>query len=197
MTKNLALVQTHPVFTDKDYLNFERFAGERHEFIDGSVYAMAGESPGHSTICFNLYGIIRNQLRGKHCRGFSPNMKVATNESGLFSYPDLAIICGRPTYYDANGDILTNPVVIVEVLSPSTQNYDRGEKFLRYTNYIETLRDYVMISQDKPLIEHYSKQDNSAWAKMEIEGLDAILKLPSVSCEIALSELYDLIEFSA
>lgn len=193
--KNLASVQTHPVFSEGNYLDFERFAQERHEFLDGSVYAMAGESLSHSTVCFNLYGIIHNQLRGKRCRGFSPNMKVATNEAGLFSYPDLMIVCGPPVEYDNKGDVLTNPTVIFEVLSPSTENYDRGEKFLRYTNYIETLEDYVLISQDRPLIEHYSR--HSGWGKTEIEGFDAVLKLDSVECEIALAELYDLVEFPA
>ena len=195
MMKNLASIQTHPVFSEGDYLEFERFAQERHEFLDGSVYAMAGESLAHSTICFNLNTIVGLQLRGKNRRGFSPNMKVATNEAGLFSYPDLAIVCGTPAFLDEKGDVLTNPVVIFEVLSPSTENYDRGEKFLRYTNYIETLEDYVLISQDRLLIEHYSR--HSGWDKTEFEGLDAVLKLDSVECEIALVELYDLVEFPA
>ena len=91
--------------------------------------------------------------------------------------------------------MITNPTVIFEVLSPSTENYDRGEKFLRYTNYIDTLEDYVLISQKKPMIEHYSKK--SGWNKAEIEGLESVLKLDSVECEIILSELYDLVEFSA
>ncbi|MEJ7849384.1 MAG: Uma2 family endonuclease [Pyrinomonadaceae bacterium] len=193
--KNLASIQTHPVFSDEGYLEFERFAGEKHEFLDGSVYAMAGESLAHSTICFNLHGLIHNQLRGKRCRGFSPNMKVATNDSGLFSYPDLIIVCGKPVKHDDKGDVLTNPTVIFEVLSPSTANYDRGEKFLRYTNYIESLEDYILVSQDKPLLEHYSKKDN--WRKTEIVGLDATLMLDSVECEIALTELYELVDFPA
>ena len=196
MTKNLVAVKTHPVFSDEEYLEFERFAQEKHEFLDGSVYAMAGESLAHSTICFNLNTIVGLQLRGKRCRGFSPNMKVATNEAGLFSYPDLMIVCGKPVKYDDKADVLTNPTVIFEVLSRSTENYDRGEKFLRYTNFIETLEDYILISQDKPLIEHYSKHGNSGWGKTEIEGLDAVLKLDSVDCEIALVELYDLVEFT-
>ncbi len=195
MTKNLARVQTHPVFSDKEYLEFERFAQERHEFLDGSVYAMAGESLAHSTICFNLHGLIHNQLRGNLCRGFSPNMKVATNEEGLFSYPDLIIICGKPVFHDEKSDVLTNPTIIFEVLSPSTESYDRGEKFLRYTNYIDTLENYILISQDKPFIENYSKQDNFGWQKTVIEGFDAVLKLASVECKVALADLYDLVEF--
>ncbi len=195
MTRSPVQMHTHPVFSEEKYLDFERFAHERHEFLDGNVFAMAGESPNHSTICFNLYTSLGQQLRGSKCRGFSPNMKVATNESGLFSYPDLAVICGIPQYFDEKKDVLTNPVVIFEVLSPSTEHYDRGEKFLRYTNYIESLRDYVLISQSKILVEHYSKQPNSAWSKSELTDLDAELFLPSISCEIKLAELYELIDF--
>ena len=193
----MAQTKAHPVFSVENYLDFERIQTDRHEFLDGNVYAMAGESPNHSTICFNLSGIIHNQLRGKRCRGFSPNMKIATNEKGLYSYPDLAVVCGTPQFYDKTRDVITNPTVIFEVLSPSTENYDRGEKFLRYTNFIETLQDYVLISQEKPLIEHYSKQANGGWEKTEIEGLNEELKLDSIECEISFNELYELIEFSA
>lgn len=191
----MALAKRHPIFSVNDYLEYERNAPERHEFLDGSVYAMAGESPNHSTICFNLNTIIGLQLRGKRCRGFSSNMKIATNEKDLYSYPDLAIICGTPTFYDQKSDVITNPTVIFEVLSPSTESYDRGEKFLRYTNQIETLQDYILISHDKPSIEHFTKQQNGGWQSTETEGLEAILKIDSIECEIVLAELYDLIEF--
>ena len=96
----MAQTKSHPIFSVENYLNFERIQTDRHEFLDGNVYAMAGESPNHSTICFNLITIIGLQLRGKNCRGFSPNMKIATNEKGLFSYPDLAVICGTPQFFD-------------------------------------------------------------------------------------------------
>lgn len=193
----MAQTKAHPVFSVENYLDFERIQTDRHEFLDGNVYAMAGESPNHSTICFNLNTIIGLQLRGKKCRGFSPNMKIATNEKGLYSYPDLAVVCGTPQFYDKTGDVITNPTVIFEVLSPSTENYDRGEKFLRHTNFIETLQDYVLISQERPVLEHYSKQANGGWKKNEIEGLNEELKLDSIECEISFNELYELIEFSA
>ena len=191
----MALAKAHPIFSVKDYLDYERIQPERHEFLDGSVYAMAGESPNHSTICFNLYALIGLQLRGKRCRGFSPNMKIATNEKGLYSYPDLAVVCGQPTFYDGTKDVITNPTLIVEVLSPSTEHYDRGEKFLRYTNQIETLQSYILISQDKPLIEIFSRQENGGWEKQEIKGLESVLKIDSIECEINLHELYELIQF--
>lgn len=193
----MALAQRHPIFTVADYLDYERNAPERHEFLDGNVYAMAGESPRHSTICFNLYAITGNQLRGKRCRGYSPNMKVATNEKGLYSYPDLAIVCSQPKYHDKKGDVLINPTVIFEVLSPSTESYDRGEKFLRYTGGIKSLTDYILISQNNPTIEHFQKQSNGEWEKTEIEGMESVLRVASIECEISLTELYDLVEFPA
>ena len=193
----MALAQKHPIFTVADYLDYERNAPERHEFLDGNVYAMAGESPRHSTICFNLYAITGNQLRGKRCRGYSPNMKVATNEKGLYSYPDLTIVCSQPKYHDKKGDVLINPTVIFEVPSPSTESYDRGEKFLRYVNGIKSLTDYILISQNNPTIEHFQKQSNGEWEKTEIEGMESVLKIASIECEISLTELYDLVEFPA
>lgn len=193
----MALAQRHPIFSVEGYLDFERVQLDRHEFLDGNVYAMAGESPNHSTICYNLGGITQNQLRGKRCRGFSPNMKVATNEKGLFSYPDLAIVCGQPKYHDQKSDVLINPTVIFEVLSPSTENYDRGEKFLRYVNGIGSLTDYVLVSQSTYFVEHFKKQSNGEWEKTETSGFDAVLKIDSIECEIPLAELYELVEFSA
>ena len=191
----MALAKAYPIFSVENYLDFERVQVERHEFLDGSVYAMAGESPNHSTICFNLYAIVGLQLRGKRCRGFSPNMKIATNEKGLYSYPDLAVICGQPTFYDGTKDVITNPTLIVEVLSPSTESYDRGEKFLRYTNQIESLQNYVLISRNKPLIEIYSRLENDGWEKSEVAGLESVMKIDSIECEISLAELYESVDF--
>ncbi len=191
----MALAQKHPFFTVRDYLDYERFSAEKHEYLDGNVYAMAGESINHSTLCFNLNRIVGNELRGKGCRGFSPNMKIATNDRGLFSYPDLAIVCGDPIMFDNHKDIITNPTVIFEVLSPSTASYDRGEKFLRYSNFIETLQDYILISQDEPFIEHYRKQENGGWEKSEIRDLESVLEIASIDCRISLSELYELVDF--
>ena len=111
--------------------------------------------------------------------------------------PDVAVVCDEPQFEGLRQETLLNPAIIFEVLSPSTQSYDRGEKFLRYTNNIASLQDYLLISQDRPLIEHYSKTSNGAWVKAEIAGLDSVLSLPSISCEIALIELYDLIDFPA
>ena len=191
----MALAKLYPTISVSEYLDMERMSEIRHEYLDGQVYVMAGESPKHSNICFNLYTAIGGRLRGKPCRGYSPNMKIATNNKGLYAYPDLAVVCGEPKYHDKKGDVLLNPTIIFEVLSPSTQHYDRGEKFLRYTNFIKTLTDYILISQDKPLVEHFSKQPDNSWTSVVIQGLDAILVLPTIEIEIPLGELYEQISF--
>ncbi|HEX8351516.1 MAG TPA: Uma2 family endonuclease [Pyrinomonadaceae bacterium] len=182
------------VFTPEEYLALERPSEIRHEFLDGTVYAMAGESPTHSAICFNLNAAIGPQLRGTNCRGFSPNMKVRAGESGLYAYPDLAVACGEAFFHDRHGDVLLSPVVIFEVLSRSTQTYDRGEKFERYKS-IETLRDYVLVLQDRALLEHFSRQPDGTWPRAALEGDDAALMLESVNCRVALADVYDRIEF--
>ncbi|HEX8499921.1 MAG TPA: Uma2 family endonuclease [Pyrinomonadaceae bacterium] len=182
------------VFTPEEYLALERLSEIRHEFLDGTVYAMAGESPTHSAICFNLAGALHPQLRETNCRGFSPNMKVRAGEAGLYAYPDLAVACGEAFFHDRHGDVLLNPVVVFEVLSRSTQTYDRGEKFERYKS-IETLRDYVLVSQDRPLLEHFSRQPDGTWSRAELSGTDAAFTLESINCRLALADVYDRVEF--
>lgn len=184
-----------PVFTPEEYLSLERSSEIRHEYLDGSVYAMAGESPEHSTICFNLAVVVGSQLRDKPCRGFSPNMKVRTDPRGLFAYPDLMVVCGEPVFHDERRDILANPTVIFEVLSPSTEAYDRSEKFLRYRTQIATLQDYVLVAQDQPRVEQLSRQSDGTWLRSEVDGQTGVLSLPSIDCQIALREVYDRIVF--
>ena len=179
-----------PTMSAEHYLLLERATEERHEFLDGVVYAMAGESPDHSTICFNLATIIGAQIRDKPCRGFSPNMKVRTSSGDLFAYPDLMIVCGEAKFHDKRGGVLLNPTVIFEVLSPSTEKYDRGEKFLRYRTQIESLEDYVLVSQDRMRVELHHRESDGAWSEVEIEGADAQLQLASVACVVPLVEIY-------
>jgi Uma2 family endonuclease len=186
-----------PVFTPKEYLSLERFSEIRHEYLDGFVYAMAGESPEHSTICFNLAGSLHGQLNGTPYRGFSPNMKVRAGKKGLYAYPDLMVVCGDPAFHDKQRDVITNPTVIFEVLSRSTEAYDRGEKFLRYRTEIETLQDYILVSQDQPRIEHFSRQPDGTWSQAEVNGLAEILSLTSIDCRIALEDVYSRISFAS
>lgn len=189
-----ALKSLRTYLSPNDYLKAERESDLRHEYLDGQVYAMAGESPDHSTICFNLAVIVGTQLRGKSCRGFSPNMKVRTPPKNLFVYPDLTVVCGEPVFHDERRDVLTNPKVIVEVLSPSTEAYDRGGKWIRYQQ-IETLTDYVLIAQDQPQVEHFTRQPDGKWIYTTITDLAGILELPSIECRVSLAELYERIVF--
>lgn len=196
-----------PLFaaTAEEYLALERRAEERHEYLDGQMYAMAGESLEHSTICFNLATILGMQLRGRPCRGLSSNMKICSGSAaaeqrsprGMFSYPDVTVVCGEPRFHDQHRDVLLNPAVIIEVLSPTTEAFDRGEKFLRYRTHLATLTDYVLVSQARPLIEHFQRQPGGLWLYSSVEGLDGSLVLATIDCHLRLFEVYDRIALLA
>ncbi len=185
----------HPVFTPDEYLALERPSEIRHEYLDGTVYAMAGETPEHSIICFNLASTVGNSMRNNSCQGYSPNMKVRTDQSGLFAYPDLMIVCGKAEYHDNHRDVLTNPTVIFEVLSRSTAAYDRGEKSLRYRTHIASLQDLILVAQDKPHLERYARQQDGSWVQTELDGLNDLLVLDSIDCQLSLAEIYAGINF--
>ncbi len=193
----MSLPRTLSYFSPEEYLAFERGTDARHEYLDGHVYAMAGESIEHSRICVNVAGELRARLKGRPCEVLSPNMKVVTSPTGLFSYPDVVVVCGEPQFYDERRDILTNPTVVFEVLSPSTEAYDRGEKFLRYRTQIESLREYVLVSQHRPLVEHYVRQPDGSWSYSSATRLDEAIDLSSINCRLPLSEIYDRIVFPA
>ncbi len=182
-------------------MEFERQAEERHEFVDGEIYAMAGESGRHGDISMNLAGILQSQLRGTNCRGRTKDTKVrsgAVKEQfgrGMISYPDLVVICGEPESHDKHPDIILDPTVIIEVLSESTAEFDRGEKFMRYRNFNPTLTDYVLVWQDEPHVEHYSRQENGGWLLQEYYGLEKSFRLDSIECLLNFSEVYERVEF--
>ena len=187
----MALPQQYlPALSAEQYLDLERLSEMRHEFLDGLMYAMAGESPDHSTICFNLAVVIGEQIRERKCRGFSPNMKVRTGIGDLYAYPDLMIVCGEARFHDDKGDVLLNPTVIFEVLSPSTEKYDRGEKSLRYRTHIESLQDYVLVSQDKAQVEHHHRESDGTWTSNTVSGPENVLTLGSIDCNVPLAEIY-------
>lgn len=138
----------------EEYVENERKADERSEFIDGEIYAMAGESGRHGDISMNLAGILQNQPRGTDCRGRTKDTKVKSGAlesrfgKGMISYPNIVVICGEPEYHDRHKDVVLNPAVIIEVLSETTAEFDRGVKFMRYRNFNETLTDYILVSQE-------------------------------------------------
>lgn len=195
--------QAQRFYTADEYLALERRSEERHQYVDGQIYAMAGESLEHSTICFNLSTILGAQLRGGNCRGLSPNMKIRSGplqrntRRGLFSYADLITVCGEPRFHDEHRDVLLNPTVLIEVLSPSTEAFDRGEKFRRYSTHLETLSDYILVSSDQPRIEHFRRQPAGQWLYSGMEGLESRLDLASIECILPFAEVYERIEFPA
>src|ERR1041384_8424085 len=187
----MALSQQYlPALSAEQYLDLERLSEMRHEYLDGLMYAMAGETPDPSTICFNLAYTVGSQIKDEPCRGFSPNMKVRTGLGDLYAYPDLMIVCGEARFHDEHGDVLLNPTVIFEVFSPSTEKYDRGEKSLRYRTQIESLQDYVLVSQDKTQVEHHRREPDGTWASNTVSGPENILTLGSIDCDAPLVEIY-------
>ena len=192
-----------PLFTIDAYLALERTEEERHEYLDGCVYAMAGESPDHGRICVNLTRRLAAQLDGSGCEVFSKDLKVRCGPlprpggslQGLFAYPDLVVVCGALHFHDQARDVLLNPRVIVEVLSPSTEAFDRGEKFRRYRTWLPTLTDYILVAQDQPLVEHYHRHEEGTWTLHTLEGLQAQLHVSSIGCTVALDAVYDRLGF--
>ena len=199
----MALPKEKFSLTVDEYLASERGSIERHEYLDGLVYAMAGESPTHGTICMNLSIYLGRQLIGTTCQAWSKDFKVRSepvldprDRKGLFSYPDLVVFCGEPNFHDAHRDVLTNPVVIIEVLSPSTEVFDRGEKFARLRNWNPSLLDYLLVSQSSPLVEQFTRREDGSWLYRFGEDLSASLSIESISCTLRLTEVYDRIDFS-
>jgi Uma2 family endonuclease len=190
-------------YTIAEYLAFEREATTRHEYIDGNIVAMAGESGEHADICVNLVGELRAQLKGTRCRVRFKDTKVRSSglvspksRKGLFSYPDLVVICGEPSYHDEYRDVVINPAVIIEVLSPSTQEFDRLGKFARYRLWNPTLTDYVLVWQTAPIVEHYTRQENGDWRHRFYYRPDENLVIESIACSLPLAEIFDRVDFT-
>ena len=158
---------------------------------------MAGASPGHNQIAFNTAGELRQQIKGRNCRGYSADQKVRTDPAKLFSYPDITIVCGEPKFHDAQKDVVLNPTVVIEVLSPSTESYDRGEKFAHYRT-IQSLTDYILIAQDRPCVEHYTRQKGKRPWLFNVETeLTASIWIESIKCEVKLADIYELVDLPA
>jgi Uma2 family endonuclease len=198
----MGLAQLQPACAAEEYLALERQAEERHQFVDGQIYAMAGETPAHSTVCVNITVVLGSQLRGKPCRIYSPNMKIRSSPAehkplkGMFSYADLSVVCGEPRFHDQHRDVLLNPRLIVEVLSPSTEAFDRGEKFLRYRSHLESLTDYLLVSTRLPFVEHFQRQSDGLWLYSAAVGLEGSLLIASLDCRLPLAEVYERVEFA-
>lgn len=185
----MATAAVTPRLTPEEYLALERKADVRSEYDNGYMYAMSGASRKHKLAAGNLFREISTQLKGRPCEAYTGDMRVQVDVTGLFSYPDVTVVCGERRFLDREVDTLLNPTVIVEVLSPSTEAYDRGAKFAHYRR-LTSLREYVLVAQDTVLVERYSRQGED-WLLTELSRLDDVLRLESIGCHVPLREIYD------
>ncbi len=180
-------------FTPQEYLVLERKSETRNEYYNGEIFAMSGASREHNLIVGNLFRDIGNQLEDRPCETYTNDMRVWIEATGLYTYPDVTVVCGEPRFQDREVDTLLNPTVIVEVLSPTTAAYDRGDKFRHYRR-IDSLREFVLISQDRMMVERYTRQGND-WVLSDMTDPDQVLKLESIGCRIPLGRIYAKITF--
>lgn len=189
---------SHPkrLHTPSEYLAMERQAGYKSEFSAGEIFALAGASREHNIIVANLTTSLNTQLADTDCEVYPGDMRVKTPDTTFYTYPDLIVACGSPRFEDDLADTLLNPLLIVEVLSPSTETYDRTKKFADYRK-IESLREYVLVSQEEPRVTQYRKQPDGSWLFREASGLSEVLTLASINCELALEKVYRKVRFPA
>ncbi len=183
-------------YTLEEYFALEKVGDARYEYWDGDIVCMSGGSLEHGRIGGNIFGELYSQLKGRQCTAFTSEIPINTPTFPPYRYPDVSVACGDITFEKVSGiDTLTNPIVIFEVLSPHTEAADRGQKLQAY-RAIETLQEYVLVSQVRPHITHYVKQDNTEWNSFDISGLATTLTLNSISCTLLLQDIYDGIVFS-
>jgi Uma2 family endonuclease len=187
----------HPVhkLTEAEYLEIERRAEFRSEFLDGEMFAMAGGTKAHSLISSNLIFALRTQLKGGPCRVYTSDMRVKVRASGLYTYPAVSLVCSQDEMEDEHDDILLNPTVIMEILSDSSEAYDRGKKFEMYWQ-LPSLREYLLVNQPKPLVEQHIRQESGEWLLRAVAGLESKVTLPSVGITINMADVYTDIRFS-
>jgi len=177
----------HHRYTYQEYLAFERSANTRHEFFDGEIYAMAGGTREHAATCVNISSALRVQLRGRGCQTHSSDLRVRVLETGLATYPDVTVVC-RPVEIDpADRNTVTNPTLVIEVLSPSSADYDRGEKLEHYKR-IPSLREVVLVAHDERLIEIWRRDADGAWSRREVRS--GTVALAAVDCTLSVDDVY-------
>lgn len=182
-------IQPDNRYTEDEYLALERVSDTKSEWLCGVIYAMGGASARHVQIVGNVVGELRNRLRDMPCVAYSTSLRVRASRAGLYAYPDVVAVCAEPVFTDAQLDTLTNPELIVEVLSDSTKDCDRGEKFERYRSN-DSFREYLLIAQDKVHIERFVRRDDGTWVLNETNSLADTVELTSVGCRVPVSEIY-------
>ncbi len=189
----MSAVAVQSRLTPVEYLALERKATTKSEYLNGYLYTMAGASREHNLITGNILGELRSQLKEQPCEVYANDMRLKSSPTGLYTYPDVVVVCGEPRFEDADFDTLLNPIVLVEVLSPSTETYDRGEKFAHYRR-LESLQECLLVAQNRVRVEHYLRQGEQ-WLLTELSHLDDTLHLVSIHCELPLREIYSKVKF--
>ncbi|MBL8167171.1 MAG: Uma2 family endonuclease [Acidobacteria bacterium] len=172
----------------EEYLAIERQSAEKSEYVDGVMYVMAGGSPNHSLIGGNVLTELNTQLKRSPCRVFNSDLKVCVPSKRKYFYPDVTVVCGAPQF-DDDQDVLLNPLLLIEVLSDSTAGYDRARKFLYYQE-IESFSEYLLLSQDEFVVEHYVKQPNGSWIYTVARGEEQSVELTTINCRLQLRDIY-------
>src|SRR6185312_13332453 len=181
--------------TPEQYLEIERAANFKSEYYEGEMFAMSGAREAHNLVVANVISAIHEQFRRRSCRVYPSDMRVLVNSTGLYAYPDVTALCGEPQFQDGVMDTLLNPVLIVEVLSPSTEAYDRGVKFDHYKN-IGSLRDYLLLATNRIHADLYTRQPDNRWLLTSASKPEESLTIESVDVQLTVSTLYEKIEFS-
>ncbi len=184
--------------TEEEYFDIELSSREKFEYMDGQVWMMAGGSPSHAIVTSNVSASLHGQLRGSGCRGYSSDVRIRVGPANSYLYPDAAFVCGQPRHATARRGIesLLNPTLILEVLSPSTQDRDRNSKWALYRQ-LDSMRDYLLISQDAPRIEHRFRGEDGSWSQAIHEGLEAEFAFAGAPAAVRLSEVYEFIDFAS
>jgi len=190
----MALPKPQRPLTEQEYLEIERAAEFRSEFFQGEMFAMAGGTPMHSLIAANTIGELRRALGKGRCLVFDSNLRVKVEASGLYTYPDVTVLCGERRFAETDPATLTNPTLLVEVLSESTEGYDRGKKSEMYRR-IPSLQVYLLIGQTEPRVELFNRVSDGIWELREAASLAAELELPGLGARISLAEIYAGVEF--
>ena len=175
-------------YTPAEYLELERAAETKSEYRYGQIVAMTGTSLNHNRIVVDLARVLGRELQGSPCEPFTNDVRVRVSRTGLYTYPDVIVTCGEILHDDAHVDTLLNPIVLIEVLSPSTEAYDRGEKFAHYRR-LESLQEYVLVAQDTVRVERYVRRGEE-WVLSEMSALDDVLSLTAINCQVSLREIY-------
>ena len=187
--------QPHTRYSPQEYLALERKATDKSEYFNGEIFAMSGAGEEHNLMVMNIAASLHNQFRGRPCKVYANDMRIKVSPTGLYTYPDVVAVCEDAQLEDAHLDTLLNPTVLIEVLSRSTEAYDRGEKAEHYRR-LPSLAEYLLVSQDKPYLEHYLRQPDDRWLLSEISDMHALVSLPAIAGTLALAAVYDRV-FSA